>query len=385
MRSITSFRDRTPARLLIATATTTLVCAAWLAAGAQAVPALAAGGQAEPATGPGLLYAHEARSGTFKRSKQRWSVYVLTLRGVEPKALWFEDRPGRREGVVQIQRMLDGFFGKPGEEPPNAAISVHVPGSDDQVLMGVELVAAKYDRAKRTLRYWVRELDDEDSAPMGVRGGTDERLPARFGHASVFIDDTFLNECIGVLTRRGATNRDEVGTPDQLLAVKTADKATHDTWGAWTFAGDLVVGLEGGPAPGAGLPFDTPYEGIAPFTKPTADWRSQVWGWHTESGLFSGCSNVVWFTGPYGAIRAGVNVPWIGSNSYACQATGRYRCRFVQATDFSTNAFAIAISVISMTGLGPYLPPLGAGVGFGTFEWWVEPTSLPEPPGFWDY
>ena len=127
------------------------------------------GGAAAMAAGPGgkvsrkapkeILFAHDAKAGSLVRVAGTRRLYDLKLTGVHPSALYFADRPDRLVGSVPLSRMLAGFFAEPGKTvPPNAAINAIDPPTDDQLLMGVELLSAKYSVKTATLTYRVRTL-----------------------------------------------------------------------------------------------------------------------------------------------------------------------------------------------------------------------------------
>lgn len=144
--------------------------------------AAAAAAEAETAT---VLFALDAREGSLTPVKGKKQTYDLTLRGVDGVALSFDDRPARHVGTIRLQRMLDELFAN-GQAPPNAAVNASVRGNQ-QALMGVQLRAPRYSRAKRTLRFRVLELIQKKGASK--RDLTDVVLPRHFGRTALFIDD----------------------------------------------------------------------------------------------------------------------------------------------------------------------------------------------------
>ena len=391
-------RDGLRVRLRVGVAFGLLFWAVFLAAGAQA-GSVGAGGEPPAASGPtgggdgvreDILFAHDGAWGTFRPSKAHKGVYLLTLHGVKPLAFWFDDRPGRREGTVPLQRMLDGFFAKPGEVPPNAAVSAYVPERSDQVTMGVELVGGRYDRERRLLRYWVRELEDTSTVATGDREGIGETLPARFTDTSVLIDDFYKNSCYGVLLPRrdNAFPSPPPNTPPGVkplfsrIAVVTANKASGDSWlgGSYGLEGIDPIGEVVIPQ-GSGEPL--PARPASGNQRPDA-W-APGWAWKTESGAFKGCWNTVTFSGFFdGSITASVDVPYTGSNSYTCTTSGRQaHCRYVTSNDLSTpNPYIVGVAS-QLPFVGPLLaglltvPGLGSGTDIAFFEYWIDAPNGP--------
>lgn len=163
------------------------------AASAGITLALDSDGSKKASSRPSYLYAQDAHNGTLVRHGGP-GEYDLTLYGVHPTALQFLDRPGNSVAAISVHQLLRRFFTAHGTigAPPNAAINALVPEQGNhQYLMGVALLTARYDGSRRTLRFHVRQL--KQGAP-GVRehGRTDVVLPARFGHTSMFIDDSSI-------------------------------------------------------------------------------------------------------------------------------------------------------------------------------------------------
>jgi thioredoxin 1 len=133
-----------------------------------------------------LLFTQSASSGTF--GPEDGGRRELTLRGVSPETVWFEDRPGRRAG----QRATGAFvrdWAQMGfvKDAPNAALDV-LSATDEANTVVVELIGRpRYDAARRTLRYSVRVLDDQ-TGPGGLRA--DPTVPRTFDAASLFIDNS---------------------------------------------------------------------------------------------------------------------------------------------------------------------------------------------------
>ena len=129
------------------------------------------------------LYSQDAERGSLVATGQR-GEYLLTLRGVKPRALWFDDLPGNRQGAISNGRLLGRLFGGANGRV-NAAVDAWDPRRRDDVVMGVELLGGRWDAERRVLRYRVLDLaaaDPDSSARVGAT------LPRRFSEAGVFID-----------------------------------------------------------------------------------------------------------------------------------------------------------------------------------------------------
>jgi hypothetical protein len=135
------------------------------------------------------LYSQDAERGTLVPAR-RPGEYMLTLRGVKPKALWFDNLPGKRQGGISNGRLVHMLFGR-GRAPENAAVDAWDPRRRDDVIMGVELLSGNWNRARRVLRYRVRDLgaaSPERSPFVGAK------LPRRFSEAGVFINGVASTE-----------------------------------------------------------------------------------------------------------------------------------------------------------------------------------------------
>lgn len=128
---------------------------------------------AASSTGQGAkLFVQDAASATAERQRgKRWKV---TLTGVSPTTVWFQDRPGRdagRESTLSFVRNWSdyGF----AAVPPNAVIQ----HSNAEGVV-VELRNPRYNRTKATLTYTAI-----------IDTGSKQRLDSRMNKVSLFIDD----------------------------------------------------------------------------------------------------------------------------------------------------------------------------------------------------
>jgi hypothetical protein len=239
----------------------------------------------EGASAPTLLFVQDAKRGTFKpgpKPGQHW----LTLYGVPKNVLWFENRPGNRKGTVSNRIALGGLF-KPPVVPPNAAIDAWDPKSESDVVMGVKILSWKWFKQRNVMRYRVKELRNAPGSRKDRR--VNSRLPREFGEAAVFIDDQF--------------GRTECGT---RLANKTMDYLTLDRNG--TFAEPDGFSRNGYPR------------------SSLAGGGGEYGFSHAFGGTWKGCYTRQTYKGARGTVTLGLDVPFFGSNSWACTTTGGYKC-----------------------------------------------------------
>ncbi len=142
-----------------------------------------------PPDGAALLGVLSAGGGTFADG-------TLTLTDVDPRGVWFTDRPARQAGTEGIDAFTKRFFA--GDDPPNAAVEVSSPSEN---LAVVELSDPAYDADERKVTFGAKLVPaDESKTDRAVRiarhpgvaealTGQGGALPATFGATTVFIDD----------------------------------------------------------------------------------------------------------------------------------------------------------------------------------------------------
>lgn len=135
------------------------------------------------------LYSQDAERGSLVPTGKR-GEYRLTLRDVKPRALWFDNLPGIRQGGIPNGRLLGRLFGGSNGRV-NASVDAWDPRRRDDVVMGVVLLGGNWDAERRVLRYRVLDLRAADSDPSTKVGA---KLPRRFSEASVFIDGVAAEE-----------------------------------------------------------------------------------------------------------------------------------------------------------------------------------------------
>jgi hypothetical protein len=173
-----------------------------LSAAAGSVGALLLGGKvaraqipvATEAAGPKggrtyYMFVQNAERGSFVPNAASPGLYTLTLEGVQPQTVYFSDRPVRDAGLSPMKRFLKGLGFSP-KNPPNAAVVVAgADGRGDTLI--VEIFSPRYDEHHHRLVYDAR-IVPEAKHPKRLsefsRRQRDDKLPHRFGEASLFID-----------------------------------------------------------------------------------------------------------------------------------------------------------------------------------------------------
>src|SRR4051794_38029607 len=136
-----------------------------------------------------VLFTVDTGGGTLVPVPHRAGTYELTLHGVAPSALYFQNRPGDRQGVLGLRAMFGLLFAS-GQPRPNAVVNAVV-AHGRQESMGVKLSPPRYSPARRLLRIRVVRL--AQTVAGGKRTRTDVVLPRHFEEASLFIDNVTLN------------------------------------------------------------------------------------------------------------------------------------------------------------------------------------------------
>lgn len=274
-------------RTLDRRAPTFLVVAAALALAAFTPTPASAAGEQDAQEDPTLLFVQDAKRGTFKPGPKP-GQYWLTLHGVPKHALWFENRPGNRKGTVSNRVMMGGLF-KPPVVPPNAAIDAWDPKSQSDVVMGVKILSWKWFGKRNVMRYRVKELRDAPGSRSDRR--VNSRLPRRFGEAAVFIDDWFGPEQC-----------------ESEIQNSTGETIYMDRSGTFAEPNGFAR---------IGFPPSSVFSGMGT--------GSYAFG-RAFGDTFKGCYTRMTYRGAGGSVTLGLDVPYHGSNSWACTTTGRYRC-----------------------------------------------------------
>jgi microcystin-dependent protein len=162
---------------------------------AIAAPSASADKVASLPSGASVLFALEARSGSFTRVPGRPHRYTLALRGVARGTTWFTDRPQREAGRVTTRSLL-GSWRRLGfaAEPPNAAVVLD-DGRRARDTVALELRLRGRDNRRRTARFRVRVLRGLGPGLSRLNRRLDRRLPKHFAGASLFIDSVTSTSC----------------------------------------------------------------------------------------------------------------------------------------------------------------------------------------------
>jgi hypothetical protein len=133
-----------------------------------------------------VLAVVNAAGGTLRESGDE---YRLVLTGIEPRAVWFSDRPARAVGSLTIDELTRAFFA--GDDDPNAALEVFE-GSGTGDVVVVELSNPRHRRGRSRLVLDARVLTQDELADSALRAHAERAtsdVPARFGAAALYIDD----------------------------------------------------------------------------------------------------------------------------------------------------------------------------------------------------
>jgi hypothetical protein len=135
------------------------------------------------------LYVQSADAGQMTPIEGEHGAFDLTLTGVDPKVIYFADRPMRNTGTMTADRLIDIVF-NPLEALPNAVLVVsHSPGADGSVRLPVQLAEPKYDEATSTMRYKAMLLAEfPENVPHANGEEPVDAVPPSFTEASLFID-----------------------------------------------------------------------------------------------------------------------------------------------------------------------------------------------------
>ena len=188
--------------------------AAAIALLAITAPSASADTVASLPSGASVLFALEARSGSFTRVPDRPQQYTLILRGVERGTTWFTDRPQREAGRITTRSLLRswrrlGF----AAEPPNAAVVLDG-GRRARDTVALELRLRSRDNRRRTARFRVRVLRGLGPGLSRLNRRLDRRLPRHFAGTSLFIDSVTSTSCV-------------VGQPRLLGFSRLVDDDSH--------------------------------------------------------------------------------------------------------------------------------------------------------------
>ncbi len=166
---------------------------------------------------PVYLFTHKAGAGTTEKIDD--DTYLLNFSTVDPKVVYFSDRPARDVGRVALPRFLD-TLGFEAVDPPNAAVTL-TDADGNETQMVVELTDPLYNHDEKTLTYKAKFLRDDQSGTFARYGTNNEDIvvPESFVEAQFFID--------------GCAHKNEIfcGSLGRCIdsATENCDSA-HDAW-----------------------------------------------------------------------------------------------------------------------------------------------------------
>jgi hypothetical protein len=141
-----------------------------------------------------LLFVQQASGGALAPTDA--DAWTLTLTGVVPHTVYFADRPERAAGTVPTAEFVTVPELFDPADPPNAALVLAEPASEEEDVLVVELREPVYDAGAGTLQYTVTLLEEiGDGGLVAWSERADAALPATFGHVALFIDG-FNKDCI---------------------------------------------------------------------------------------------------------------------------------------------------------------------------------------------
>jgi hypothetical protein len=237
-----------------------------------------------------LLFVQQAQQGSFEPVAGQDGVYTLTLRGADPKVLYFSDRPERDAGTLSVDTMLEALGYAKGDPPPNAAIQI-TDGAAEANVRAVELLNPSYDAQSRTMTYQAHPLDKWTKPGMAsLASDVDGAIPTQFDRVTLFIDDA-LHTCTVEVSNVAA----------QTLESAGSSMGEHDSWNP------QPTGAIAGTVPG----------------------RIYTQEYSSTSGLLRGCSNESTWRYPDGTtIDIKIADPWKDPNTYSCTSSNpsKYKC-----------------------------------------------------------
>lgn len=177
-----SIEPVSPRRVLV------ILAACLLVLGAAIAPALGAAKREPKKQKVSLLYVVESASGTLSgKGKKR----TLTLKGTAADAVWFSDRPERRSGSFPTAAIAGSWKGFGfAADPPNAALVYMDPALGFERTVILKLTKPRAGKA-HSLSFTARVVGPAKAAGNLESHGeaADTRPAAKFGDASLFIDD----------------------------------------------------------------------------------------------------------------------------------------------------------------------------------------------------
>lgn len=136
-----------------------------------------------------FLFVMQAGGGGVSADDPNQKTFAFTLRDPDPMVIFLSDRPKRLVGHLPLQLFVQswnlmGF----GDQPPEAAL-IFSDGNARESAVIVQVTRPQWDASAKSLSFQARIIqgDQGPDAPF-TSPVADSRMPASFGHLSLFID-----------------------------------------------------------------------------------------------------------------------------------------------------------------------------------------------------
>ena len=139
------------------------------------------------------LFVQTARTGTLV--PQGDGSFLLTLEGLDPRAVFFSDRPSRDSGTLSTPFLIDTVFG--GEDPPNAALVIEGEGASGVLPLELSNPVLGDD----SIMYTAIPLENFSSGLSHYQAALATEGPEAFGEVALFLDGSWRYTIGGYATR----------------------------------------------------------------------------------------------------------------------------------------------------------------------------------------
>jgi hypothetical protein len=175
------------------------------------------------------LFVQTARRGTLRRVPGRRGVFRLALARAHRQVTVFSGRPQRRAGAESLSAFVRRWRARGfASDPPNAALVVAgAPASRDVVI--VELSRPR--PGPRSVSYVARVVRGASTPGLArFAARADDRVAARFGQSSLFIDSAAADPypTVQMQVSIPRTPTDEAGRLAFILGTEAGDSAVFD-------------------------------------------------------------------------------------------------------------------------------------------------------------
>jgi hypothetical protein len=164
-----------------------------------------------------FLFVQNAEAGSLTADGDAYSLQLL---GVDPRVVFFSDRPYRDTGAMSVDSLIQDVF-EPSETPPNAALVFSDLSDPDAVTLALELSDPKYDSNAAELTYRAAPLDQPSPGLAHLRFDAVSESPAEFTRPSLFIDSDSYHHCAGYLINKTSFT----------FTLAETDPGPGDRWG----------------------------------------------------------------------------------------------------------------------------------------------------------